>query len=112
MPRTVTHVDVLQDYISGVMDRADHHAGDVNEIALTIAGALIWRKDGDIQVYERQGQMTNALWFHVNGQRYAISYNHDAGQIEVREDSMRGAVLASFDNSNTPADVRTYFSTL
>ncbi len=112
MPRTVTNVDVLQDYIGGVMDRADHHAGNVDEIALAIAGAVIWRKDGDIQVYEREGQMTNALWIHINGQRYALSYNHVAGQIEVREDSMRGNVLASFDNTNTPGDVRRFFASL
>ena len=30
--RIVTDVDVLQDYVSGVMDRADHHAGKVDEI--------------------------------------------------------------------------------
>jgi len=80
------------------MDRAEHHAGQVNEVCLAIAGAVIWRKDGDIQVYEREGQMTNALWVHIGSHRYALSYNHDAGSIEVREENMRGNVLASFDN--------------
>ena len=56
--------------------------------------------------------MTNALWIHINGQRYALSYNHDVGQIEVREDSMRGNVLGSFDNSNTAGDVRRFFDSL
>ena len=50
MPRTVTDVDVLQEYISGVMNRADHHAGNVSDVCLAIAGAVIWRKDGDIRV--------------------------------------------------------------
>jgi hypothetical protein len=112
MPRTVTEVDVLQDYIRGVMDRAAHHAGNVDEICLAIAGAIIWRKDGDIQVYEREGQMTNALWVSMNSARYALSYNHDAGQIEIREDSMRGRVVASFDNTNTAAEVRRFFASL
>jgi hypothetical protein len=31
MPPTVTHVDVRQQYIRGVIDRADHHAGNINE---------------------------------------------------------------------------------
>ena len=112
MPRTVTDVDVLQDYIRGVMKRADHHAGNINEVCLVIAGAVVWRKDGDIRVYERQGQMTNALWVQINGSRYALSYNHDAGQIKIREDSMQGNVLASFDNSNTAAEVRQFFESL
>ena len=99
MPKTVTDVDVLQDYIRGVMDRAEHHADNVDEITLAIAGAVIWRKDGDIQVYEREGQMANALWVDINGQRYALSYNHDARKIEIRRDSMRG-------------DVRRFFSSL
>ena len=112
MPKTVTDVDVLQDYIRGVMDRAEHHADKVDEITLAIAGAVIWRKDGDIQVYEREGQMANALWVDINGQRYALSYNHDARKIEIRRDSMRGDVLDSFDNSNSPGDVRRFFSSL
>jgi hypothetical protein len=112
VPRTVTHVDVLQDYISGVMERAAHHAGNVDEICLAIAGAVIWRKDGDIQVYERQGQLTNALWVSVAGARYALSYNHEARRIEIREGSMHGNVLASFDNTNTAADVRLFFASL
>ncbi len=112
MPRAVTDVDVLQEYVRGVMERAEHHASKVNEICLAIAGAVIWRKDGDIQVYERDGQMTNALWIHINGQRYAISYNHNAGTIEVREDSMRGKTLASFNNSDSAADVRHFFASL
>ena len=112
MPKTVTDVDVLQDYIRGVMDRAEHHADNVDEIMFAIAGAVIWRKNGDIQVYERDGRMTNALWVDINGQRYALSYNHDARKIEIRKDSMRGDVLGSFDNSNTTGDVRRFFSPL
>ena len=112
MPKTVTDVDVLQEYLRGVMDRADHHAGNVNEICLAIAGAIVWRKDGDIRVYEREGKMTNALWVHVNGERYALSYDHDTGRIDIREDSMQGDVLISFDNSNTAAQVRDFFYSL
>jgi hypothetical protein len=112
MPRVVTDIDVLQEYLSGVIDRADHHADNVSEICLAIAGAIVWRKDGDIRVYERQGQMTNALWVHIGGQRYALSYNHVAAQIEVREVNMQGDVLASFDNSSSVADVRRFFGSL
>lgn len=112
MPRTVTDIEILQEYILGVMERAGHHAENVKDICLAIAGAIIWRKEGDIQVYEREGQMANALWVTINGQKCALSYNHDAGTIEVREGSMRGNVLASFDNDNTATDVRHFFENL
>ena len=85
MPRTVSNVDVLQEYIAGVMERAAHHAGDVEEIALAVAGALIWRKEGPIKIYEREGKMTNAIWVVIGGKKYALSYNHRAKTIEVRE---------------------------
>ena len=112
MPRAVTDIEVLQEYISGVMERAGDHAENVKDICLAIAGAIIWRKDGDIQVYEREGQMTNALWVPINGRKYALSYNHVTGAIEVREGSMRGTVLASLDNNNTTTDVRHLFEGL
>jgi hypothetical protein len=110
--RVVTEVDVLQQYISGVMERADHHAGNVNEVCLAIAGALIWRKDGDIQVYEREGSLTNALWVIIGGNKYAVSYKHETGKIEIRENNMRGKTLREFDNSDSAADVRNFFADL
>ncbi|MEX1039318.1 MAG: hypothetical protein WDZ51_01725 [Pirellulaceae bacterium] len=110
--RAVTQVDVLQQYVTGVMDRADHHAGSVNEVCLTIAGALIWRKNGDIHVFEREGNLTNALWVNIGTNRYAISYKHETGKIEIRENNMRGKVLREFDNSDSASDVRKFFATL
>lgn len=45
MPHRVTDVDVLRDYLRGVLGRADHHAQGVNEVALAVAGGVVWRKD-------------------------------------------------------------------
>lgn len=50
MPLTVTEVDELQQYISGVMERAGHHAGNVDEVALALVGAILWRKDDDADI--------------------------------------------------------------
>jgi Integron cassette protein VCH_CASS1 chain len=41
MPLSVTDVSETQGYIIGIMDRADHHAGHVKEVALAIAGAIV-----------------------------------------------------------------------
>jgi hypothetical protein len=112
MPRTVSEVTTIRDYISGVMDRADHHAGNVRDICLALAGGVIWRCDGGLKVYERSGRITNAMWFKVGTKRYAISFRHDPAQIEVREGNMQGGVLATFDNSNSVANVRLFFESL
>src|SRR5437763_1847728 len=112
MPQTVATVDVLQQYIRGVMERAEHHANNVDEICLAIAGAIVWRKDGELQVMARDGDMKNVLWLHVNGRQYALSYYHDAGAIEVRAGSTHGATLASFTNATSLADVKRFFENL
>jgi len=112
MSRTVTDVDVLQEYIAGVMERASHHAGNIEEIALAVAGAIIWRKNGPIRVGEREGHMTNVLWVTIGHRKYALSYNHDKLVIEVRGDSIRGVVLASLSNATPLSDVKECFQSL
>jgi hypothetical protein len=113
MPKAVSDVDSLRDYLGGVVARADHHAGPVNEVALAIAGAVIWRKDDTpIEVMARDGEMKNVLWFKSNGARYVLSYNHDAASIELRQGSTQGAVLASFTNNTPNSEVRRVFGML
>jgi hypothetical protein len=112
MPQTITGVDVLQDYISGVMARAEHHANNVDEVALAIAGAIVWRKQGDLRVMARAGDMKNVLWVRMSGHRYALAYNHVAGTIEVRNGSTQGPVLASFSNATPLANVKRFFESL
>lgn len=114
MALTVTEVEELRAYINGVMNRADHHAGAVNEIALALAGAILWRKNDEepIRVMVREGKTTNVLWVRIGSKRYAFSYNHDAGQIEMREGSTQGPTLHTFTNSTPLSTVRTIFEHL
>jgi len=113
MPQQVTDIDVLRDYIQGVMGKADHHALNVNEVALAIAGGVVWRKDDEpIEVMVREGEMKNVLWFKVDGNRYALSYNHTTNEIEIRRGSTQGAVMGSFSNSTTNNQIRQLFESL
>ena len=113
MPQQETDIDVLRDYLRGVMDRADHHAQNVNEVSLAVAGGVVWRKDDDpLEVMTRKGEMKNVLWFKGNGKRYALSYNHDTGGIDLRQNTTQGPVVASFSNEITNAQVRTTFGGL
>jgi len=114
MPRTVSDVDTLQEYIQGVMEKAEHHATGVDEAALVIVGVVLWRKDPDrkIKVIERDGQMANVLWVWIGGARYALSYKHKRGAIEVRRRSLRGERLELFDNNTPVAAIRDFFAGL
>ncbi len=113
MPQQVTDIDMLRNYLRGVMDRADHHAQNVNEVSLAVAGGVVWRKDDNpLKVMTREGEMKNVLWFRVNRKRYALSYNHDTGEIELRENTTQGPVVASFSNTMSNAQVRAIFAAL
>jgi hypothetical protein len=93
MPAPVT-TDVLQQYLLGVVARADHHADNVNEVVLSLAGAIIWRKGpDDLEVMVRDGVVKNVLWVRINGQRYALSYNHNDRTIEMRCGSTQGLLV-------------------
>jgi hypothetical protein len=97
-----------------VLDRAGHHARNVEDIALCVAGAIVWRKDpdADLEVFERDGEMKNVLWFAVDGRRLVVSYNHTERAIEIREQSTREPVLRSFTNKTSPKEVRLFFEKL
>jgi hypothetical protein len=113
MPLELTEVQQLREYMRGVMERADHHAGNVDQIALAIAGAIIWRKDDEpLEAFTREGQTKNVLWVRIGGRRLAFSYNHQEQAIEVREGTTHGAVLRSFCNDDSVADVTEFFRNL
>lgn len=112
MALTITTLTLLNEYINGVMERADHHGQNVNEVILTLAGAVIWRATQDVEVRTYNEETANILWLTINGHRYAIAYNHNTMNIEIRDRNQNGTVLATFNNSNTALDVKTIFSNL
>lgn len=38
---TIDNIHLLREYLTGVLDRANHHAHSVNQIALAIVGGII-----------------------------------------------------------------------
>lgn len=116
MAESVVNVDVLQQYIQGVVGRADHHAQnvDVDQIVLALAGAIVWKKDPDVdlKVLTQDGKMGNVLWVTIGGQRYAFSYNHQVMAVEVRRGSLKGETIAVFTNTNTVASIKEFFEQL
>lgn len=114
MALEVTAVEELRSYLNGVMNRADHHADNVNQIALALTGAILWRMNDakPIQVMVKEGETTNVLWFHIGDKRYAFSYKHELRHIELRENSLKGPTLHTFTNATSLAEVRSIFQGL
>lgn len=112
MATTIQNIDILRAYLSGVLDRANHHAQNVNQIALAIAGGIIWRTTDNIRVMSRDGEMKNVLWLQVGNRTLCFAYKHNSGNIEVREGSIQGTVIASFNNGTPISDVKDFFENL
>ncbi|SCY49668.1 hypothetical protein SAMN02927916_2303 [Flavobacterium anhuiense] len=112
MPTTIQNIEVLREYLTGVLDRANHHAQNVNQIALAIAGGIIWKTTNDIKVMSRDGEMKNVLWLQVNNKKLCFVYNHNNSSIEVRDGSIQGKVLALFNNSTPLSNVKSFFEFL
>ena len=96
------------------MQRANHHAGKVNEIALAITGAIIWRKDAEpIKVLTRKGDMKNVLWVKMkSGRKYAFAYDHVSETIQIHDGSIQGAILHSLTNATPLSNLLTIFLSL
>lgn len=114
MPQPVTDVEQLREYIGGVMERAEHHADEVSDIALALVGAIVWKKDPGtpIEVRTYNGQMANVLTVVMSGTKYVFRYEHTNKTIELRVGALSGQLLASFSNTTTGAQVKAVFSGL
>lgn len=112
MPLEVASVDGMQEYLCGVLGRADHHAEAVQDIALALVGAVVWRKVGTLEVRTYAGEPANIIWFHTEKARYALAFNHKTQQIELRERTQTGNVLHTFNNQTPLSEVRTVFANL
>lgn len=100
MAITAKDVQQLNEYAKGVMDRAEHHAGNGKGAALTVLGGIIWRAGADsIRIRQYAGAPANMLWIKVAGKDYAFRYDHASQQIEIRDGSQSGNILHAIDDA-------------
>jgi len=115
VPVHVNDVEVLRTYLRGVIADAQHHARGVEEIVLALAGGVISRKNStplEVQRAPKRG-MGHALRFRsTRGRRYALSYDHAAGAIVLKDGSSQGNVLHSFTNATPLSQVAAIFAAL
>lgn len=112
MALSIDGIQILRNYFNGVMDRANHHAENVNEIALAILGGIIWKSTDEIQVKQYAGSPANILWMYVGENKYCFAFNHETGNIEVRRASYKGEVIIEFNNTSSVAEVKQFFEAL
>lgn len=107
MPLPVNTLHDLQAYLRGVAERAEHHAGAVQLTALLLVGIVTLLHDPNegISVHRGKDGPANVLWFHANGQRFALSYDHQRVKIVLRSGSTHGADLAVFDDMDPSSHV-------
>lgn len=108
----INKIEALNEYFNGVMNRADHHADNVNEVVLALIGGVIWRAEGQFEVKQYGGAPANILWMHVNGKRYCFKFNHETWKIECLEGGHNGNILASFDNQTSLFAIKDFFAKL
>lgn len=113
MPRSLSEISEIESYFQNVILRAEHHAGNVDEILLVLAGGVLWRKDSQVlKAKVHNDDIKNVLWVYINKTRYAFSYNHDDHVIEMRKKSIRGPVIASFNNQTPVSFIKDFFGKL
>lgn len=112
MAITINKIEALKEYFNGVMNRANHHADNVNEIVLALIGGVIWCAEGNFEVRQYGGAPANILWMEVGDTRYCFKFNHETEKIECLEGGHVGAVLETFDNQTTISEVKSFFAGL
>jgi hypothetical protein len=114
MALSVKSVNEIRRYFNGVVERAGHHALNVSEVIYPLLGFILLHFDpsSDIEVREYNGIPANMLWVHINGKKYTFQYNHQHGNIEIKNGGMNGPVLHTIDNNNTIADLKVIFGSL
>jgi hypothetical protein len=115
MPILVDDMKMLRMYIRGVVGKAEHHARNVDQIILALAGAVILRKDSSpLQVRAGAGgKLGRALQFtSAKRKTYALSYNHATRAIDLKKNNYQGDKIHSFTNKTKLSEVSSVFAKL
>lgn len=114
MAISLNTVDELQEHLLGVFERSAHHAGEVDQVLLSLIGGLLWRKKpGDpVKVNTKEGAGGNVIWFRVDSVRYALLYSHEERFIKLMGGGRKGELVQTFTNDTPISELVRVFASL
>lgn len=114
MAISLNTVDELQEHLLGVFARSAHHAGEVDQVLLSLIGGLLWRKKpGDpVKVNTKEGAGGNVIWFRVDSIRYALLYSHEERFIKLMGGGRKGELVQTFTNDTPINELIRVFASL
>jgi len=113
MAQKLDNLAELQRYALGVRSRANHHAPNVEDVVDRLLAQVILQHDpGSVECRTYNGNPTNILRFAVRKHAVTLKYNHNTGEIDLREGNERGKVLASFSNGDSRQRIEHEFNNL
>ncbi|MCF6316588.1 MAG: hypothetical protein L3J30_09960 [Marinosulfonomonas sp.] len=81
---------------------AGHHAIHLNPMLRDLYDYVISRINfgrDQIEMYERNGNLARTTWVTHRGKRYVFTYDYDNKCVDLRDYSIKGTTLESFDGS-------------
>jgi Integron cassette protein VCH_CASS1 chain len=115
MPVSVNNLQTLKTYVRGVLGSAKHHAPNVEEIVLALAGAVVSRMNAaplEVQGTPKSGMGLALRFTSTRGRRYALSYDHATQSITLKQGSSQGPILHNFTNATPLSQIAQIFSSL
>ena len=115
MSVNIQTIEDLKNYLEGAFGRAEDHAGNVSEVVICLAGCVCMYADpSTLKARTYAGSIANMVWFvaDMSQQKYCMSYDHEEKNIKIRLNSMKGEVIASISNENTPREIIDIFKEL
>lgn len=111
----MSDIDILKEYIAKIMGTTDY-AASVNEAALALVGAIVWKKDDDPIEISREGPNKTSLTVKINGSKYTFSPDIKNNRIEMRgltnNPSTNDILIYAFSNDTPIAKMQKIFETL
>ena len=102
MPTKTTDIDILKEYINGVIGTTD--------TALALLGAIVWKKDDEAIAVSSEGGNKKSLTIKLNGAEYLFSHNSKVKQIDMHR--LGGVLIYSFKNQTPVSKIREVFEAL
>jgi len=114
MSLQVDDVTTLQNYLAGVIRRADHHGENVKNVVLPLVRTIVLFKDPahNIKVFTREGSTANVMRVYIGETQYAFSYDPPSQSIVLKRGNTHGEILASFTNATTIPEILQVFASL